>query len=96
MAIQTVMLIKPARVFQGFNNARHRDFIHGIHTALNRALQRSQHCRFAGWVAAIGEVIRETKPTARRTDLPEHGGQRHEHPVFLLTELLALHPPPRH
>ena len=41
-------------------------------------------------------MVRQPKATARRADLPEHGGQGDNHPVFLLAILLALHPPPRH
>ena len=96
MAVQTVVLIKTARVFQGFNDSRHRDFIHGIHAACHRTLQRSQHRRFARWVSAVGKMIGETKTAARRTDLPEHGGKRDQHPVLLLAKLLALHPPAGH
>lgn len=39
-------------------------------------------------------MIGETKTAARRTDLPEHGGKRDQHPVLLLAKLLALHPQP--
>ncbi|MNI55720.1 hypothetical protein D3C73_1106870 [compost metagenome] len=41
-------------------------------------------------------MIRETKTTARRANLPEHGGQRDDHPVLLFTILLTLHTPPGH
>ena len=96
VAVETIVLIKTARIFQGFNNTRHRDFIHGVHAPLHRTLQRRQHRRFTRGVTAIGKVIGETKTAARRTDLPQHRGKGHQHPVFLLAKLLALHPPAGH
>ena len=41
-------------------------------------------------------MVRQPKTAAWRPDLPEHGGQGDDHPVFLLTILLALHPPSGH
>ena len=96
VAVQTVVLIKTAGVFQSFNDPRHRDFIHGIDATLHRALQRRQHCRFTRRVTAVRKVIGETKTPARRADLPKHCGKRYQHPVFLLAKLLTLHSPAGH
>ncbi len=96
MAILTVVLIKPAGVLQGFNNACHRNFIHSVHATLHRALHGRQHRGFTRRVAAVGKVIGKAKTAAGCANLPKHRGERHQHPVLLLAKLLALHPPAGH
>ncbi|VFS36069.1 Uncharacterised protein [Yokenella regensburgei] len=96
VTVHTIVLIRASRVFQCLNNAGNREFIHRIATTLNHALHGGEHRRTTRRVAAVGKMIGEAKPAARCANLPEHGGEGDQHPVFLLAKLLALHPPARH
>ncbi|MNC29285.1 hypothetical protein D3C75_775290 [compost metagenome] len=96
MTIHAVVLIKPARVLQRFNDAGNRDFIDRVNAALYRSLHRRQHRRPARRVAAVSKVIRQPKTAARGADLAEHRRQRDQHPVLLLAKLLTLHAPSGH
>ena len=96
MPIHTVMLIETAGVFQRLNDTRHRDFIHRVGTAFEAPLHRSQYRCTTCRVPAVGKMVRQPKATAGRANLTEHGGQRDDHPVFLLAILLTLHPPAGH
>ncbi len=70
VAIHTIVLIRRTGVFQRFDNACDRDFIDRIDAARYRALHRSQYRRAPRRVAAVGEMIRQPKAAARRTNLP--------------------------
>ena len=91
-----VVLIACAGVFQGLNDAGNRDFFHRVYAARYAALHGGQHRGAARGVAAVGKVVRKTKTAAGRANLPQHRRQRHQHPVFLLAKLLALHAPAGH
>ena len=96
MSVHTVVLICATRVFQCFNNAGNRDFIHRIAATRQAALHGREHRRTPRGVTTIGKMIRKTKTAAGCADLPQHCCQRDDHPVFLLTKLLALHSPACH
>ncbi|MNE37648.1 hypothetical protein D3C80_1315080 [compost metagenome] len=96
MPIQAVVLIKTARFFQRFYDACNRNFIDSINPVLHRTLHRGQHRRTTSRVPSVGKMIRQAKTAARRTNLAEHRGKRHQHPVLLLAKLLTLHSPARH
>ena len=81
VAVQTIVLIEPARIFQA-STIRATGILSTASTPLHRTLQRRQHRRFTRGVTAVGKVIGETKTAARRTDLPQHRGEGHQHPVF--------------
>ena len=91
-----VVLILRPRIFQRLDDPRDRDLLYGVHTARHAPLHRSQHRRAARWVTAVGEMVGKTKPAPGGANLPQHGGQGDQHPVFLFAKLLALHAPAGH
>ena len=91
-----VVLILCPRILQRLDDPRDRDLLHRVHAPGDASLHRAQYRRAARRVAAVGEMIGKTKPASRGAYLPQHGGQGDQHPVLLLTILLALHAPARH
>ena len=89
-----------ARIEQHLDDARDRNrrravFRHpgGARLGLAAVGDAGQHRCVGRRRAAAGVMIGEPEPAAGQTDLAEHRGERHQHPVALLAVLLTLQRP---
>ncbi len=71
MSVHPVVLICATRVFQCFDDAGNRDFIHRIAATRQAALRGREHRRTPRGVTTIGKMVRETKTAAGCADLPD-------------------------